>query len=449
MIKPGRKPYLIPVVGIFLAMAMVMVVSACAGGDGLTAEDVKQAVREEIQAAPQQESLTAEDVQKIVQDVMMEADTGEEEPALTAQEVQQIVQSAMEAQAGMAMEDALSAEDVQKIVQDAMMASAMMEESLTPEEIEQIVQDAMMAGAMMMEGPKEVIVFADLDWPSAQLQNAIARYIVENGYGYPTDVLFGGTIPLWQGLLGGDIDVFMEAWLPNMQDLWDAALADGSVIPVGKSLDDNWQSAFVVPTYLLEQNPGLVKVQDLRDHMELFPQENGKVILWTCLASWACLGVNAGQVESYGLDDILELKVPGTTAALFASLEGAYVKDEAWLGYLWGPSKPAAELDLTLLEEPACAEGQEPITGCAYGIASIRIAVHPTLVQRAPEIAEFLRRWDFSAAINVAADTYIAEADVTPNSPEVVIWFLKNYEASWTKWVPSDVASNVKAALAE
>jgi glycine betaine/proline transport system substrate-binding protein len=446
MIKPGRKPYLIPIVGIFLAMAMVMVVSACAGGDGLTAEDVKQAVREEIQAAPQQESLTAEDVQKIVQDVMMEADTGEEEPALTAQEVQQIVQSAMEAQAGMAMEDALSAEDVQKIVQDAMMASAMMEESLTPEEIEQIVQDAMMAGAMMMEGPKEVIVFADLNWDSAQIQNAIARYIVENGYGYPTDAKFGGTIPLWQGLLGGDVDVYMEAWLPNIQDLWDAALADGSIIPVGKSLDDNWQSAFVVPTYLVEQNPTLVTVQDLEAHKDLFEQEGGKIVHWTCLSNWGCFNVNAGQAEAYGLSDLLEMKDPGSQAGLFASLEGAYTKGEAWLGYLWGPSKPAAELDLTLLEEPACAAGQDPKTGCAYPTAFIRIAVHPTMV-RAPEIIEFLRRWDFSAEVDVAANSYKAEAEAT--FEETAIWFLKNYEGSWTKWVPSDVAANVKAALPE
>jgi glycine betaine/proline transport system substrate-binding protein len=322
----------------------------------------------------------------------------------------------------------------------------MMEESLTPEEIEQIVQDAMMAGAMMMEGPKEVIVFADLNWDSAQIQNAIARYIVENGYGYPTDAKFGGTIPLWQGLLGGDVDVYMEAWLPNIQDLWDAALADGSIIPVGKSLDDNWQSAFVVPTYLVEQNPTLVTVQDLEAHKDLFEQEGGKIVHWTCLSNWGCSKVNAGQVEAYGLGDLLEIKDPGSQAGLFASLEGAYTKGEAWLGYLWGPSKPAAELDLTLLEEPACGVGQEPIAGCAYGIASIRIAVHPTLV-RAPEIIEFLRRWDFSAEVDVAANSYKAEAEAT--FEETAIWFLKNYEGSWTKWVPSDVAANVKAALPE
>ena len=41
---------------------------------------------------------------------------------------------------------------------------------------------------MAPEGPKETIVFSDLNWTSAQIQNRIAQYIVEKGYGYPTDV---------------------------------------------------------------------------------------------------------------------------------------------------------------------------------------------------------------------------------------------------------------------
>ena len=37
---------------------------------------------------------------------------------------------------------------------------------------------------------KDTIIFGDLNWPSALLQNRIAQYIVEHGYGYPTDVKF-------------------------------------------------------------------------------------------------------------------------------------------------------------------------------------------------------------------------------------------------------------------
>ena len=45
------------------------------------------------------------------------------------------------------------------------------------------------------EAEKEPIVFSDLNWTSAQFQNRVAQYIVEKGYGYPTDVVFGATLP--------------------------------------------------------------------------------------------------------------------------------------------------------------------------------------------------------------------------------------------------------------
>ena len=64
-------------------------------------------------------------------------------------------------------------------------------------------------------GEKETIVFSGLNWDSAQVQNAVARYIIENGYGYPTDHIEGATVPLFQGLLKGEIDVTMEIWLPK------------------------------------------------------------------------------------------------------------------------------------------------------------------------------------------------------------------------------------------
>jgi glycine betaine/proline transport system substrate-binding protein len=306
-------------------------------------------------------------------------------------------------------------------------------------------QGAAAVAEVAVAAAKETIVFADLNWDSAQMQNAIARRIVEEGYEYPTDAIFGGTIPLWQGLVKGDIDVTMEIWLPNQNDVWEPAMAQGEVIPVGKSLDDNWQSAYVVPTYVVEQNPDLVTVQDLRDHTDIFPQEGGKAVLITCVSTWSCSAVNEDQLAAYGLDDIITLQDPGSQAALFASLYGAYESEEPWLGYMWGPTQPDAELELTRLEEPTCEPGQEPNDGCGFAVAAIRIAVHPTLVPRAPDVIEFLRNWDFTAAVNVAADTYKAETEASFD--EIATWFLKTQEDAWTTWVPTDVAQRVKDSL--
>ena len=213
-------------------------------------------------------------------------------------------------------------------------------------EVERIVEVEKIVEVMAPEGPKDTIVFSDLNWDSAQIQNRIAMYIVEHGYGYPTDVVFGGTIPLQTGLLNGDTQVTLEIWLPNQQEWWDNVTKTGQVIPVGKSLDDNWQSAFVVPTYVVEQNPTLISVFDIPDHVDLFvtPESGGKARLVSCISTWGCAKVNEGQVENYGLSDHIDLVDPGSATALFADLEGAYAKGENWLGYLWGPTKPRCRI---------------------------------------------------------------------------------------------------------
>ena len=98
---------------------------------------------------------------------------------------------------------------------------------------------ATLACAQLMgtqEEAKQKLVFNDLTWNSAQIQNRVAQYIVDKGYGYPTEVVLGGTLPLFQGLRRGDSDITMEIWLPNQDEAWDEAQAAGEVVSVGESL---------------------------------------------------------------------------------------------------------------------------------------------------------------------------------------------------------------------
>ncbi|MDA0734640.1 MAG: ABC transporter substrate-binding protein [Chloroflexi bacterium] len=295
--------------------------------------------------------------------------------------------------------------------------------------------------------PKDPIVFADLSWDSAKLQNRIAMFILERGYGYPVDVISGDTIALFDELLKGTTQVTMEIWLPNQQEAWDLAVGDGSVISLGRSLDDNWQSTFAVPQYVLNENPGLTSVQDLRKFKDLFvtPDSDGKARLVTCVVGWECENINEQKVAAYGLTDVVELVSPRSEAALFASLEGAYVKRDPWLGYMWGPTKTASELDLAMLTEPKCGVDVGPETGCAYPATRVLIAVHPSLITRAPEVVEFLRLWRFPAPSQIAAVEWMADRDASID--EGAIWFLQNHDI-WADWVPPDVEQRVKEALA-
>ena len=140
------------------------------------------------------------------------------------------------------------------------------------------------------EVAKETIVFSDLNWTSAQVQNRIAQYILEHGYGYPTDVILGATLPNFQGLQKGDIHVSMEIWLPNQDLGWEKAVEIGDVVGVGTSLVGDWQSTFVIPRYIAEAHPDLQTPQDLLkpEYQELFstPDSRGKARLVACVIGW-------------------------------------------------------------------------------------------------------------------------------------------------------------------
>ena len=298
---------------------------------------------------------------------------------------------------------------------------------------------------------KETIVFSDLNWTSAQVQDRIAQYIVEEGYGYPTDVVFGSTLPLFQGLRRGDSDVTMEIWLPNQDEAWMEAQAAGEVISVGESLGKDWQSAFVIPAYLQEQYPDLDSVDDLKDDRfkELFAtaETGGKARLVSCVIGWACEEVNAQQIEGYGLADHVHVINPGDGAAANADLYGAYEKGEPWIGYQWGTNDPALVLDLVRLEEPAYSDECWFTTkACAYEDATILIAVHPDLTVNAPDVVAMLRKWSFNIGVYKEVAAWQGEnPDATAN--DAALWWLNGNVNVWSAWVTEEAADDIKAAL--
>ena len=310
-----------------------------------------------------------------------------------------------------------------------------------------------------LEGEGETLVFAGLNWDSALVQSGVARYIVENGYGYETEMIEGATVPLFQGLIKGDIDISMEIWLPNQKDAWAEATAEGQVFSTGKSLEDNWQSTFIIPGYLQDANPGLKSVEDLKnpEFQALFAEADsgGKAVLYGCMAQWACRAVNEGQIEAYGLSDIVELRDPGTMGALDAAIEGAYLKEEPVLFYYWGPTKLANTLDMRVLEQPdpsECADN-DPALGCGFPTAEILIALHSDYQGEGyEELRAFLEKWDWNATNQLAAEGHYGEIkDDAATSEEAyrntAIWYLNNNDA-WQSWVSADAKDRIIESLA-
>ncbi len=297
----------------------------------------------------------------------------------------------------------------------------------------------------------DTIIFSDLNWPSALIQNRIAQYIVEKGYGYSTDVVFGATLPLFQGLRKGDTHVTFEIWLPNQNDAWIEALTNDEVVEVGVSLGKDWQSAFVIPAYLQEQYPDLDSVEDLKDEKfkALFAtaETGGKARLVSCPLGWGCEAVNAAQVIGYELEEHVHVVNPGDGSALNADLFGAYEKQEPWIGYQWGTNDPALLLDLVRLDEPIysveCWSGNK---ACAYKDADVLVAVHPDVIVGAPDVVEVLKAWGFRTEIYKEVIRWVDQNSGATNN-DAALWWLKSKSDIWSQWVTDDAAKAIQEAL--
>ncbi len=421
--------YLI-IVGVMVAM-FAIVVGACGGDDetpapadtGVSAEELRQIVSEEVARSQQAAPAPAP------------------APEVSMEQIGAMVEAAMSSMS----EGALTAEDVKSVL------DAGAQEALTEEQVAAIVAQALEERDAMMIVEKDPIVFSDLNWTSAQVQNRIAQYIVELGYGYPTGVVFGATLPLFQGLRAGDTHVTMEIWLPNQDEAWAEAQSMGQVVAIGESLGKDWQSAFVIPAYLQEQYPDLDSVEDLKEDqykMLFATTETGdKARLVSCVIGWACEAVNAAQITGYGLDDHVHVINPGDGAAASADLYGAYEKNEPWLGYQWGTNDPPLLKDLVRLEEPAYSDECWFTTkACAYEDATILIAVVPDVLQRAPEVVSMLRNWTFNIDRYKAVAAWQSEnEEATVN--DAALWWLTGNKSVWSTWVTSEAATSISAAL--
>lgn len=109
-------------------------------------------------------------------------------------------------------------------------------------------------------------------------------------------------------------------------------------------------------------------------------------------------------MRAYRLDDVIELRAPGSEEALFKEVLQATKERRAWLGFMWSPTKAASTLAFTRLVEPNCDVGQNPEDGCGYYDSRVRISVHPSLVAGAPDLVELFRRWDFKESNRFVAE---------------------------------------------
>ncbi|NCB01878.1 MAG: ABC transporter substrate-binding protein [Spirochaetia bacterium] len=290
------------------------------------------------------------------------------------------------------------------------------------------------------ESEVTTIVFGDVSWDSVQVHNRIMAFIIENGLtGYKADFIPGDTLPILNGLQQGDVDVDMESWHSNFPEVYAKGIASGDIVDLGMNMPDSPQGWYI-PRYLVEgpdaPAPDLKGLEDLPKYAYLFPdpEDRDKGIILGGVAGWSQMAYSEELFEKYNLGETFNLAITGSNTALAGTMVGAYKKGDPWVGYYWEPTAILGRLDMVRLE------------GSEWDPALVHVLVNKSMLEKAPDVVEILTAYTTTVAEN---NEFLAKMDNDNlSTQEVAIWFLKNKETTWTKWVSSDVASKVKSALA-
>ena len=324
----------------------------------------------------------------------------------------------------------------------------------------------LIASLMAACGPKApdekpTIKFADSSFESEWINNAIAQYILEEGYGYPTEAIIVTTPIAQVSLPAGDIDVWMEMWQQNFQENYDEMIAAGSIENVGDAYEGGPQF-YVIPQYTADEL-GIKTIYDMKDKWEHFknPENPDKGAFYNCTIGWQCEVLNAIKMEAYGITDTYDVVSPGSGGAMIAVLSAAQKKKEHIFGYYWSPTALMGMYDWYVLEEPpfdpavwdkvAAAQEDEALRpideACAYENLPVDIGIYPPLRDTAPDAVAMLEKYTAGVQpINVTA-AWSQENDVQ-DYKLAAVFYLRNYEDLWKTWVTDDAYDKIKAALA-
>jgi len=306
------------------------------------------------------------------------------------------------------------------------------------------------------EKEKPTIKFSDNQWQSLWINNAIAMYIIEKGYGYPTEQVTLTSPVMMVGLPKGELHVQMELWKQSLGDWYEENIAAGKIENLGPIFETSSQGWYV-PTYVIKGDPArgiepmapdLKSVFDLPKYWELFrdPEDPDKGLLISCIIGWEGAKIDKQRFESYGLDKYYNRLEPGTVGALDAALVGPYKKGKPVLGYYWEPTWLMGAYDFTRLEEtPYTEECWETTKACAWYSSPIDKGAWSGLRDMAPDVVEFLEKMNvWLAPLNrTCAYNELAGATIQ----ETAIWYLREYEDIWSEWVPDKIKKKVKDAL--
>jgi len=306
------------------------------------------------------------------------------------------------------------------------------------------------------------VTIAEMNWASAQAAARVDEFILKHGYGCKAETVPGDTMPTATSMTEkGRPDIAPELWMNSVKEPIEKAVTEKRLIIVGDVLEDPAKNAgegWWVPTYMIEKNPELATIEGVKKNVALFkdPEDPNRGRLVGCPAGWACQISTANLFKAFDMQKAgFNLVDPGSGAALSGAISKAYNRQQPILAYYWAPTALLSKLDMTRVDlgpyDQKTFEACIALVTCTdpkpnnFAVSEIKTVVSSKFADTQPEAMAYLkaRVWpmkDFGAVLQ-----YMQQEQA--NGKDAAIYFLKTYPETWKKWVSTDVAAKVQAAL--
>ncbi|GAB3482908.1 glycine betaine ABC transporter substrate-binding protein [Nocardiopsis coralliicola] len=196
------------------------------------------------------------------------------------------------------------------------------------------------------EGGGQEISIGLIPWEEDIAVTNLWKVILEEK-GYTVNVEEVDVAPMYQGAVNGDIDLFLDTWLPETHaGYWEEY---GDQLEDLGSWNDNASLQLTVPSYVDEVD----SIADLKGSADLF---DGRIVGIES-GSGIVQKVQDSAMPTYGLEDDYEL-VTSSTPAMLQELESAVAEEEPIVVTLWRPHIEYSKYDLKDLEDPEGAMGE-------------------------------------------------------------------------------------------
>jgi len=294
------------------------------------------------------------------------------------------------------------------------------------------------------------ITLTEMNWASAAVVHATAKFLIEQGYGCPVQTVPSSSVPALVSISEtGEPDIATEVWV-NATPVYLELSEAGRIVTANDVLADGGIEGWWIPRYLLEDHPELASVEGLVANAELFDNR-----FFTCPEGWACKNVNENLAANFGLLDAgFELFVPGSGETLASAMAAAVTDGEPWLGYYWSPSVLMGKYDMVAVdmgeydhETFLCAADAdctaEGLT--SWPVGPVKTILTTDFADRNPRVAALMSNLEFT---NDQMNAILAWMDAeSATAEEGAVHFLNEYREVWPSWLDDEARQRLNRLI--